>query len=144
MSNIRLMFNVTDRWSNVLFDTKTNTRFSKQDPIKTVPIISDNVMSLIKSGRIIDIDNVTGVKLDDTTIRIHNILLAQARIDRSVESLFAEETGHPKPSSTEEESKNSDIITEDSTISETEEVPEEEKTPKKRTPKKKKDEEGDN
>lgn len=61
--NVRLLFDVTNRASNVLMDTETGVVFSKQDPLKTVPYISKSVERALMYGKLIDVDDVLEIKL---------------------------------------------------------------------------------
>lgn len=80
---IRLFLNLAHRDAYSLFDEKTGVRFNISDPYKTVPYISEPLRRSIVAGKIIDIDNISGIKLDPKTIDIQNRVLASVGIARN-------------------------------------------------------------
>lgn len=81
---IRLFYDVTNRDSDVLYDEESKVRFSKYKPYCEVSYISNTIKRAIEFGRIIDIDNVSGVKLNDKTILMHDRILKCANIKRNI------------------------------------------------------------
>lgn len=71
LKNVRLLFDVTNRASNVLMDTETGVVFSKQEPLQIVPYISKSVERALRYGKLIDVDDVTGVKLPPRIKSLH-------------------------------------------------------------------------
>lgn len=81
---IRLFYDVTNRDSDIIYDEESKVRFSKSKPYCEVSYISNTIKRAIEFGRIIDIDNVAGVKLNDKTRLMHDRILKYANIKRNI------------------------------------------------------------
>lgn len=80
---IRLFLNLAARETFTIFDAKTGIRFNRSEPFKTVPFVSEHMKRSIKAGKLIDVDNVLGIKLDSNTVKIHDRVLNLAGVVRN-------------------------------------------------------------
>lgn len=82
-SKIRLLLNTADRDTNILFDKETMVRFTSQKPYAEVSKVSKGMERSIAAGRLIDIDEVTGISVSHNIKAIHDYLLKLAGITRA-------------------------------------------------------------
>lgn len=83
-SKIRLLLNTADRDTNIIFDQETGVRFTPQNPYVEISKISKGIEKSISVGKIIDIDNVTGIKVDKRSKLIHDRLLRLVGIAKRI------------------------------------------------------------
>ena len=114
LKNVRLLFDVTNRASNVLMDTETGVVFSKQQPLQTVPFISKSVERALRYGKLIDVDSVTGVKLPPRIKALHAQIIKTLGIvpishETSSEDKTSEKNKTPNIDKPTDESKPSNV-----------------------------------
>jgi hypothetical protein len=80
---IRLFLNIVDRHSQILLDVKSGVRLSTQRPYVEVKELTPGLKNSIRSGRLIDIDNVLDVRLNPKLVAVHDRILAMAKITRT-------------------------------------------------------------
>lgn len=91
-SKIRLLLNTADRNTNILFDQETGVRFTSQKPYAEVSKVSKGMERSIAAGKLIDIDEVTGISVNSDVKAIHDYLLKLSGIARlnSIETIDEE------------------------------------------------------